>query len=605
MYLKNFILEYVSPSRGVCLVLSPLVFISVCYSTLYGQHTLDQLEYNYNSETNQLNYIIDNVSSSSSTVDLDNQNIDNYEYDLSGHIIRDELEGITEIQWTANGKVKQVSIDDNADGVADRIIQYKYDVLGNRVKKIDTSVSTSLSTTTYYIRDASGALLSVYKDEGSGVNRTETSISNGIDNIIPSSTISTSLFEKKIGYKNYELKDHLSNIRVVVTDVKNPNTTLTSFSSDVELSSDYYSYGMLMPGRDYNSSDYRFGFQGKEKNNEWGDNGVSYDFGARIYDSRVGRWLSIDAKASDYPGINPYNAFTNNPISYIDPDGKAAKDVVFDPAAGTVTISAEIFIYGTAVKAFREGRIPGQNKDNAVLQRLGTDHLTGMISEAIVNVWQVDQPIVMADGIVDGKTPMTFTVDQAMHDNYLRVNGVDIPVGTYTVAMDIQVKVYEADLENGPDAASMDPETNYVEIPWADSELEAGMTFESDGTAPSYVDATGGNGGQWFMNSNSSGLWTWGHELFHLLGGDDKYDGVYQATNPDGSLKFDAATGNPVAAQWNTPGAVRTGSVAQAGYEDNMAATRTDRAGNPSVADDRNAAEVIKYNARNKNISVK
>jgi RHS repeat-associated protein len=67
---------------------------------------------------------------------------------------------------------------------------------------------------------------------------------------------------------------------------------------------------------------YRYGFNSMEKDNEINVNGGSYDFGARIYDSRLGRWLSVDPKAADAPGWSPYRAFFCNPIRYTDPDGQ-------------------------------------------------------------------------------------------------------------------------------------------------------------------------------------------------------------------------------------------------------------------------------------------
>jgi RHS repeat-associated protein len=45
----------------------------------------------------------------------------------------------------------------------------------------------------------------------------------------------------------------------------------------------------------------RYGFNGMEKDDNVKGEGNSYDFGARIYDPRVGRWLSMDAKSKDYP----------------------------------------------------------------------------------------------------------------------------------------------------------------------------------------------------------------------------------------------------------------------------------------------------------------
>jgi RHS repeat-associated protein len=67
---------------------------------------------------------------------------------------------------------------------------------------------------------------------------------------------------------------------------------------------------------------YRYGYNGKEKDDEVKGEGNSYDFGARIYDPRVARWLSRDAHFDKYPYYSPYIGMGNNPISLTDPDGK-------------------------------------------------------------------------------------------------------------------------------------------------------------------------------------------------------------------------------------------------------------------------------------------
>ena len=67
---------------------------------------------------------------------------------------------------------------------------------------------------------------------------------------------------------------------------------------------------------------YRYGFNGMEKDDNIKGAGNSYDFGARLYDPRVGRWLSIDPLEKEQPGFTPYKAFYNNPNLFIDPDGR-------------------------------------------------------------------------------------------------------------------------------------------------------------------------------------------------------------------------------------------------------------------------------------------
>lgn len=67
---------------------------------------------------------------------------------------------------------------------------------------------------------------------------------------------------------------------------------------------------------------YRFGFNGKQKDNEVKGLGNSLDFGARMYDSRLGRWLSTDPLEIKYPFVSPYSFALNNPIIFIDPSGE-------------------------------------------------------------------------------------------------------------------------------------------------------------------------------------------------------------------------------------------------------------------------------------------
>jgi RHS repeat-associated protein len=67
---------------------------------------------------------------------------------------------------------------------------------------------------------------------------------------------------------------------------------------------------------------YRFSFNGMEKDDEVKGVGNSLDFGARIYDPRLGRWLSLDPIAQKYPFASPYNFALNTPIQAKDPDGK-------------------------------------------------------------------------------------------------------------------------------------------------------------------------------------------------------------------------------------------------------------------------------------------
>ena len=81
-------------------------------------------------------------------------------------------------------------------------------------------------------------------------------------------------------------------------------------------------FGMAMGNRKFTqtSSSYRYGFSGKEKDKEI--NADDYDFGARMLDSRLARWLSIDPLSNKYPSLCPYNFVANTPLQAKDPDGE-------------------------------------------------------------------------------------------------------------------------------------------------------------------------------------------------------------------------------------------------------------------------------------------
>jgi RHS repeat-associated protein len=125
------------------------------------------------------------------------------------------------------------------------------------------------------------------------------------------------------GGKSYELSDHLGNVAVVVGDRRmafDPDTDLAVdfFEGEVLSARDFYPFGMVMPERSFSTQAYRYGFNGKEFDSEWKGEGNSYDYGFRVHDARLGRFLSVDPLAPEYPWYTPYQYAGNKPIWHID-----------------------------------------------------------------------------------------------------------------------------------------------------------------------------------------------------------------------------------------------------------------------------------------------
>jgi RHS repeat-associated protein len=96
------------------------------------------------------------------------------------------------------------------------------------------------------------------------------------------------------------------------------------YQPEVVSISDYYPFGMLEPGRNYNLSDdtlFRYGFNGKEDDNDIEGKGNSVDFGERIYDPRIGGWPTPDKMEPKFASWSPYSYGLDNPIFLSDING--------------------------------------------------------------------------------------------------------------------------------------------------------------------------------------------------------------------------------------------------------------------------------------------
>jgi RHS repeat-associated protein len=82
-----------------------------------------------------------------------------------------------------------------------------------------------------------------------------------------------------------------------------------------------YPFGGAFPGRNFSSSEYRFGFQGQESDSEIKGAGNSINYKYRMHDPRTGRFFAVDPLAPDYPWNSPYAFSENQVINAVELEG--------------------------------------------------------------------------------------------------------------------------------------------------------------------------------------------------------------------------------------------------------------------------------------------
>ncbi|MHA4808141.1 RHS repeat-associated core domain-containing protein [Flavitalea flava] len=277
--------------------------------------------------TNQLSSIRDAVPGIGYD-DIKNQTGPNYKYDAIGNMVADSQARVTNIAWSVYGKILSMANDSGT-------ITYTYDAGGNRISK------TVKGITTWYVRDASGNVMSTYvqgdNSRNSGaLTQTEAHVYGSSRLAILNLTVNCSnlgLVQNRYlvrGSKLFELSNHLGNVLVTISDKKVQHSSNTStvdyYNPEVTSANDYYSFGMPMPGRTFSNGTYRYGFNGKENDNEVKGIGDQIDYGMRVYDPRLGRFLSVDPLTFKYPFYTPYQYAGNKPVWKIDVDGLEEPD---------------------------------------------------------------------------------------------------------------------------------------------------------------------------------------------------------------------------------------------------------------------------------------
>lgn len=170
-----------------------------------------------------------------------------------------------------------------------------------------------------------------YDGSSSGADQVpaESVYNNGTSNPSVYSHQFGNLIINKSGHLYIYVSNETSNVDVffdnlMVTHVKGPLLEETH----------YYPWGLVMSGISCKSAGpltNKFQYNGKERQDrDFSDgSGLEWlDYGARMYDLQVARWIVMDPMADFYSSFSPLNYVINNPVSTIDPDGMQVRKLI-------------------------------------------------------------------------------------------------------------------------------------------------------------------------------------------------------------------------------------------------------------------------------------
>src|SRR5690554_4858147 len=162
-----------------------------------------------------------------------------------------------------------------------------------------------------------------------------------------------------------------------ISNTFHPNQASTSLSTGLgststlitDMFGDPYQFFLNLPFGESMAEQRRSGsfnnpykFNGKELDSETG----LYYYGARYYNPRVSNWLSVDPHAENYYNISPYAYVANNPIMFIDPDGR---DIVLPKGTSTKNI---YLVLGNLQKLTNDKLVYSTQKDGTIRIRIAS-----------------------------------------------------------------------------------------------------------------------------------------------------------------------------------------------------------------------------------------
>jgi RHS repeat-associated protein len=200
-----------------------------------------------------------------------------------------------------------------------------YDAAGTKLRK---TVRTNGTVT--YVQDYLAGGIEYRQTGAAGTKRVESVFHPEGRYFNVNAEVSTTISWRR----EYNIKDHLGNTRVVITDRDADGVldiTGSAATNEVLQEQHYYAFGLGFEGpwvqNDAASRDNKYLYNGKELNDDFG---LGWnDYGARWYDPAIARWGGVDPLADKMRSSSTFIYSLNNPLRYIDPTGLAPTDIVY------------------------------------------------------------------------------------------------------------------------------------------------------------------------------------------------------------------------------------------------------------------------------------
>lgn len=273
---------------------------------------IDELLYEYEAASSKLRSV-----SEGADVDHGFRKSTNYDYDATGNMI-------------SNGaNLQKITYDQYMD-LPIRIeaeqghIEMTYDANGRKLRQRFYKEGNLEKENQYQdgVEYKNGRLEAIYHEEG---------------RIVYDGKIPNAAEQPTMTYKEYFLKDHLGNIRVRYVD-KNGDGLIQVDTTDQKVneltgSYHYYPFGMEWEAGYYRKHPTNLPptqgnfFYNQDVLNKYRYNGKEfiedfdirlYEYGARMYDPAIGRFICVDPIGDKFPELSTFNYASNNPIAKID-----------------------------------------------------------------------------------------------------------------------------------------------------------------------------------------------------------------------------------------------------------------------------------------------